>query len=34
MPDGKPGEMPPFAQDALTEPQVKDLYDYVSVAFR
>ncbi len=34
MPDGKEGEMPAFASDALTDAQVKDLFAYVSAAFK
>lgn len=34
MPDGKPGEMPAFATDALSDAQVKDLFTYVSTAFK
>ena len=34
MPDGKPGDMPPFGTDSLTSAQVKDLYAYASATFK
>ncbi len=34
MPDGSAGGMPPFGKDLLTDAQAKDLYSYVSSAFK
>lgn len=34
MPDGTTGGMPPFGTDSLTSGQVKDLYAYVSTAYK
>ncbi len=34
MPDGKPGDMPPFGEDALEEAQAKVLYAYMKAEFR
>jgi mono/diheme cytochrome c family protein len=33
MTDGSTGAMPPYPPDALTDPQVKDLHDYVKRTF-
>jgi mono/diheme cytochrome c family protein len=33
MPNGKVGDMPPFPEDALSEAQVKTLYDYAIASF-
>jgi mono/diheme cytochrome c family protein len=33
MPDGKPGDMPPFPEDGLSDAQAKNLYAYVSASY-
>ena len=34
MPDGKPGDMPPFGKDTLDDGQVSKLYSFVSTEFK
>jgi len=34
MPDGKSGEMPGFAPDALSEAQMRELYNFVSAEYK
>jgi mono/diheme cytochrome c family protein len=34
MPDGKPGQMPPFADDVLTDDQLESLFSYASAGLK
>jgi mono/diheme cytochrome c family protein len=34
MPDGKPGDMPPFDEDTLADGQAKELYGFLKAEFK